>query len=154
MALKMDRLVDATEVGYFCNSVLNRGVVVSVVTAGSGVALDSPTNICGANAVASGSNPIGILLQDVVSIDLTRVPLNWYKDQTNVGNKVTILTKGWVVTNAVLGTPSGGQLAQLAASGNIQAVPVGTASTLVAPIVGRFRSGLDEAGYAKVYIDL
>lgn len=156
MALYMDRVVDATDISFYCNTVLERGFAVCVSTAGSGVNLDSPSNVCTTNAVTSGSIPLGILLSDVVSIDLTRLPLNWYKDQTNVGNKVPILTKGWIVTNKVLGTPTAGQLVQLGGSGNVTGVAVGTPSTAAQPLLGNshFRSSVDEAGYAKIYIDM
>ena len=154
MALKMDRQVDAVELGYFLNEVAERGVVVSAATAGSGIAMDSPINVATVAAVATNRRPLGVLMNDFVDIDRTRTPLNWMKDQHAVGDKCTILTKGWIVTNKVLGAASGTGHAVLAESGNIREVAYGTAETSAAPRVGRFRSGKSEEGFAKVYIDL
>jgi hypothetical protein len=154
MALKMDRQVDAVEISYFLNEVAERGNVVSVSTAGSGIALDSPSNVATVAAAASGSRPIGILLNDFVDIDTTRTQVNWMKDQSLIGNKCTILTKGWVVTNRITGTPTALQDAVLGPSGTISGVNIGTLSTAAAPKIGRFRSGLSEEGFAKVYVDL
>lgn len=155
MALKMDRQIDNTEIGYFLNEVAERGVVVSVSTAGSGVALDSNRSVATVAANSSGARPLGILLNDFVSIDRTRIPLNWQKDQQAVGDKCTILTKGWVVTNKLNGTPSGGMHATLGSSGFINAVAnVNTIDPLINPRLGRFRTGLSEDGYARIYVDL
>jgi hypothetical protein len=156
MALKMDRLVDATEIGYFLNEVAERGSVVVVSTGGSGVALDSPTNVATVATSPSGQRPLGILLNDFVSVDRTRIPINWLKDQSASGDKCTILTKGWCVTNKVLGTITAGNIAYLAESGNLRGAANTAAITNTAnqPFVGRFRSGKSEDGYARVYVDL
>lgn len=157
MALKMDRQIDAVEIGYFVNAVQERGYVVSESTQGSGIALDSPTNVAAVAATASGILPLGILLNDFVNIDLTRQPINWMKDQAQIGNKATILTKGWVITNAITAgqTPTAGQDAILDVSGLLKAASPGKNANVAAnPKVGKFRSGLDENGYARVYVDL
>lgn len=154
MALKMDRQVDAVDISYFMNETAERGVVVSYSTAGSGVAMESPFNVATVAAAPSGFDPIGILSCDVVNVDRSRTPLNWHKDVQQVGDKVCIFTKGWFVTNKIIGTPAKGDYAVLAASGNI--APTGTfvANTVASPTVGRFRSIKNEEGFAKVYIDL
>lgn len=157
MALKMDRQIDATELGYFVNTVQERGYVLSETTYGSGIALDSPSNVAIAATVASGSRPLGILLNDFVNLDLTRQPLNWHKDQAQIGNKATILTKGWVVTNAITAglTVKAGDDAILDVSGLIKNVSPGLNLNYVAnPKIGRFRSSVDENGYARIYVDL
>ncbi len=155
MALKMDRQVDATEIGFFLNEVAERGVVVSRSTAGSGVALENPANLATVAAVASGNVPLGILMNDFVDIDRTRLAVNHMKDQHVVGDKCTILTKGWVVTNKVLGTVTNATpVAVLAESGNLRAVALGTAPSAAVPHVGRFRSIKSEDGFARVYVDL
>jgi hypothetical protein len=155
MALKMDRLIDATEIGYFLNEVAERGVVVSTSTAGSGINLDNTASVATvAAATGATTRPLGILLNDFVNVDQTRIGVNWFKDQSQIGNKCTILTKGWVVTDKVVGTPQAGDLAVLAASGFIGAVAVGTASTAASPIIGHFRSRKSEDGFARVYVDL
>lgn len=154
MALKMDRQIDAVEIGFYVNEVAERGLVVSASTAGSGVALDSPLNVATVAAVASGSRPIGILMNDFVNVDQTRTWINWMKDQAQSGNKATILTKGWVVTNKINGTVNGQDKAILDASGFIKAVSPWVADAVQNPTIGRFRSKLSEDGYAKVYVDL
>lgn len=154
MALKPDRNVDAVEIGYFLNEVAERGVIVSVSTAGSGVSLDNPSNLATVAGASSGAIPLGMLLNDFVSIDRTQQTVNWMKDQHVVGDKCTIMTKGWAVTNKITGTPTKGQLAVLSSSGTVTGVAVGTPSNSVNPLVGRFRSTKNEDGYARVYVDL
>lgn len=154
MALKMDRQVDAVDITFFLAEVAERGVVVSVKTGGSGIAMDSPKNEATVAASSQNARPLGLLMNDFVDVDPTRIGVNWMKDQHRIGDKCTILTKGWIVTNKVVGTPVTGQLAVLASSGHLAPVAVGTADSANAPIVGRFRSGVSEEGFAKVYIDL
>ena len=80
---------------------------------------------------------------------------NQHKDEVQKGVKVTLLTKGWVVTNNLEGTdPNGGDLAYLAHSGNLAASDIVRDETDGTNIVGRFLSDVDEDGYAKVFIDL
>lgn len=162
MALKMDRQVDATEIGYYLNEVAERGNVVCILagavsgvgTAGSGVALDSPLNVATVVAASSGVTPLGVLMNDFVNLDLSRTPLNWMKDQSQVGDKCTILRKGWCVTNRLTGAPKGGQLAVLSSSGTVAGVALGTLGTAAAPLVGRFLTGISEEGFARLLVDL
>ena len=155
MALKGSREILATEVGLFLNEVAERGVVVSYSTAGSGVNIDSTSNVATVAASASGSKPVGILIDDFVNLDLSKQPVNWYKHQANSGDKASIVTKGWVVTNKVVGSPNAGDNAVLIANGNVSGVTLGSTWNVTAnPLVGRFRSKKDEDGYARVYIDL
>ena len=60
-------------------------------------------------------------MNDVVNKDLTRTHLNQHKDEVQKGGKVTILRKGYVVTNAVTGTPTAGGAAYAspATAGNV-----------------------------------
>jgi hypothetical protein len=149
MALKGDRHELDTEVTYFMNETATRGVIVSVNTQGSGSAMDSSTAVATVAADPSGQAPLGVLLNDVVNIDQTRQHINWHKDEVQQGSKVTILTKGFVVTDKISGTPTAGQVAYLAASGLIS----GSQAT-GAPAVGRFLSTKDADGYAKVSVNL
>lgn len=149
MALKPDRHELDTDISYFMNEVAERGVVVSVNTQGSGAAMDNAAALVTVRANPSGAAPLGILLQDMVDIDLTRQHVNWHKDEVVKGGKVCILTKGFVVTNRISGTPTAGSVAYLAASGLI----AGTQAA-GAPAIGRFLSTLDADGYAKVSINL
>lgn len=154
MALKGDRQIDAVEISYFLNEVADRGVCVSISTAGSGVALENSKNVATVATSPSGQKPLGLLLNDFVSIDRTRYPLNWHKDQQASGDKASILTKGWAVTNKLLGTVTAGQKAYLAESGNLRGSATTPVNESLQPVVGTFRSDKDENGYAKVYIDL
>ena len=149
MALKGDRHELDTEVTYFMNETASRGQVVSISTQGSGAAMDSASALATVAAEASGATPLGILLNDVVKIDQTRQHLNWHKDEVQQGGKVTILTKGFVVTDQISGTPTAGQAAYVSDSGLIAGTQDGTALQ-----IGRFLSTKDADGYAKVSVNL
>ena len=156
MALKADRNELDVDISFFMNSTAERGQIVSISTVGSGAAMDQ----AGALAViaaggASGSEtyPLGVLLNDVVDLDLTRQHINWHKDEVQKGGKVAILKKGYVVTDQVVGTPAKGKLAFMDAAGATgKFTSVSTAGKRY--IVGRFVSGVDEDGYIKVEVNL
>lgn len=65
------------------NTTATRGGVVSVnvATSGLGVSMDDANAVVAYASVASGSLPVGILLNDVVNIDLTKQHINWHKDE-------------------------------------------------------------------------
>lgn len=149
MALKGDREELQTDISFFMNETATRGLVVSVSTAGSGAAMDSAVALATVKANPSGAYPLGVLLNDMVNLDLTRQHLNQHKDEVQQGGKITILRKGWVVTNAISGTPNGGQLAYLAGTGLISATQGGGTVQ-----IGQFLSSKDADGYAKVSINL
>jgi len=153
MALKGDRLEVQHDTSFFMNEVGNKGGIVTASTVGSGAALDQSAALCTYAAVGSGKAPLGVLLTDVVNIDLTRQHINWHKNEAQKGNKVTILRKGWVVTDQVASglTIAAGDKAYLANGGRITNVWV---SDLVTPKVGQFLSTADEDGYAKVEVNL
>ena len=157
MALKPDRHEVVTDISFFMNETAERGIVVTHSTAGSGAAMDDSNALVAIPTTASGSYPAGLLLNDVVNIDLTRQHLNQHKDEVQKGGKVTLLQKGTVVTNNLEGTsPAAGNLAYLAHSGNLSTTYIIADSsdhTGSAKVVGRFLSGVDQDGYAKVYID-
>ena len=89
---------------------------------------------------------------------MTRQHLNQHKDEVQKGGKVTLLQKGTVVTSNLEGTsPSAGSPAYLAHSGNLSIADLSNDTTDTdgsTRLVGRFLSGVDEDGYAKVFIDL
>ena len=157
MALKSDRNELQTDISFFMNEVATRGGVVSLNTGGSGAAMDQGAalvNYAPQGPGASGKVPMGILLNDMVNLDLTRQHINQHKDEVQKGGKVTILRKGYVVTNNIEGTePSAGDLAYPAHSGNIAKTDIidDSAGT---PSIGRFLSGKDEDGYYKVEVNL
>ena len=85
----------------------------------------------------------------MVNKDLTRTHLNQHKDEVQKGGKVTILRKGYVVTNVIDGTPSAGDAAYAMNYGT-----AGNISTSGTYQIGRFLSSKDEDGYAKVEVNL
>lgn len=147
MALKSDRYELQTDISFFYNEgAATRGGVVVYDTAGSGAAMDQGVNLV---KYATTGIPVGILLNDVVNKDLTRTHLNQHKDEVQKGGKVTVLRKGYVVTNNVTGTPTAGATAYrcTVTAGNVSAVASGNA-------IGAFVSTKDEDGYAKVEVNL
>jgi len=149
MALKPDRVELLTDVSFFMSTTATRGGVVSAVTAGSGVAMDDANAVVAYAANPSGAKPIGVLLNDVVDIDLTRQHINWHKDEVQKGGKVTVLRQGQVTTNLVAGSPTAGADAYVAASGFIS-----TSQAAGAVKIGQFLSATDADGYAKVSVNL
>jgi hypothetical protein len=152
MALKPDRIELLTDISFFMNTTAERGGVVSAVTtaSGVGVSMDDANAVVSYAAAASGAKPVGVLLNDVVDIDLTRQHINWYRDEIQKGGKVTVLRNGQVTTNMLVAgtTPSAGADAYVGASGLI-----GTSSTNAVKI-GQFLSAKDSDGYAKVSVNL
>lgn len=150
MALKSDRFEFATDISFFMNETATRGGVVSLSTGGSGAAMDQSQALVTYAATPSGKMPVGILLNDMVNLDLTRQHLNQYKNEVQKGSKVTILRKGYVVTSNIQGTPAAGDSVYVAHSGNVaNSDVIGGGS-----VIGRFLSSKDQDGYAKVEINL
>lgn len=150
MALKSDRIELLTDISFFMTTTATRGGVVSAVTSGSGVSMDDANAVVAYAAVASGAKPVGVLLNDVVDLDLTRQHINWHKDEVQKGGKVTVLRQGQVTTNMLVSgiTPAVGTPAYVGASGLI-----GTSSTNAVQ-VGQFLSAKDADGYAKVSVNI
>ena len=163
MALKSDRYEFQTDVSFFMNEVAERGGIVchatgivSAATTPSGAAMDASLNVVSYVANPSGKVPAGILLNDMVNLDLTRQHINWHKNEIQKGGKVTVLRKGYVVTNQihVSGTPIAGSYAYVADSGLISTSTRALFLDSGAQPVGRFLTGKDGDGYAKVEINL
>ena len=157
MALKADRYELQTDISFFYNAgaVSRGGVVVHDSTTASGAAMDQGVNLVKYKTAASTDVPVGILLNDVVNKDLTRTHLNQHKDEVQKGGKVTILRKGYVVTNLITGTPNVGDVAYACdqEAGNISTgAPSAAASGALG--IGRFMTDKDEDGYAKVEVNL
>lgn len=157
MALKSDRYEESTDISFFYvgGTGTRGGVVCFDELSASGAALDQGDNTVLYKAAGDSDVAVGILLNDVVDKDLTRTHLNQYKDEVQKGGKVTVLTRGWVVTNNVDGTPGPGDMAYAsnANAGNI-ATSAANAAQSGALSVGRFMSAKDADGYAKVFINL
>jgi hypothetical protein len=150
MALKPDRYTLEQEIAYFCNDIVNRGVVLAFGSSGSGVALDQTQAIAALPGTGvAGLRPLGLLMNDMVNVDVTKFHLNWYQDTIPVGGKCTLLKKGWAVTDQVASgiTPVAGDPAYLAPFGQV----TNAAGT---PQVGRFLSAKDEKGFVKLQVNL
>lgn len=153
MALKSDRIEINSRIDFFMNETAERGGIVSFLTSGSGAAMDQALQLCTYAASQSGKMPIGLLMGDMVNLDLTRQKLNPYKEEVQKGGKVTIWDKGEVVTNWLVPAISvtAGNAAYLGPSGLITNVNTGHKDS---PRVGTFMSTKDVDGYAKVAVNL
>lgn len=157
MALKADRYELQTDISFFCNEATTRGgVVLHDTTVGSGAAMDQGVNkvVTSAAVPANTKVPVGILLNDVVNKDLTRTHLNQHKDEVQMGGKVTILRKGYVVTDKVSGTPTVGNWAIVHINGTVSGVADAAIESNENLIVGKFLSTKDSDGYCKVEVNL
>lgn len=157
MALKADRYEESTDISYFytAGTATRGGVVCLDLLSASGAALDQGDNTVSYKQATQTNVPVGILLNDVVNKDLTRTHLNFYKDEVQKGGKVTVLTRGWVVTNMIDGTPTPGSPAY--ASPTTAGYITTSASGALASgnlVIGRWMSRKDADGYAKVYVNL
>jgi hypothetical protein len=150
MALKPDRIEAYTDISFFMNEVGERGGVVVHSTAGVGVSMDDGDAVVEYAASPSGKSPAGLLLNDVVDLDLTRQHINWHKDEVQVGSKVTLLRQGQVTTNVVVTglDISAGDVAYFGAEGVL------TTDSTNSVQVGRFLSDYDADNYVKVDINI
>jgi hypothetical protein len=157
MALLGDRYEVIQSIDFFMDATAERGGCATQLTAGSGVSLDQAAHAVSYAAAPSGYTPVGILLNDVVNLDLTRQHINFHKNEVQQGGKVTILQEGWVVTNMVYPgvTPAAQDLCYVSLSGylNTTAESDQSAANSSQPI-GRFMSTKDEDGFVKVYVKL
>lgn len=169
MALKPDRIHIDSKIDFFMNETATRGGIVCVSTVGSGSAMDQSAQLCTyvPDARMSGVRPLGVLMNDMVNLDLTRQHINFQKDEIQKGGKVTIWSKGTVVTDKVYpgATPTAGQPAYVAHSGYIANSDLcnntdngpegsGVIGARSRRWVGQFLSTKDEDGYAKVSVNL
>jgi hypothetical protein len=153
MALLAHRKHIDSRIDFFMSATAERGGIVSFSTSGSGEANDQAAQLATYAANPSGATPIGLLINDVVNVDLTRTHLNWYKDEVQVNSKVTIWEKGEVLTNMIQPgvTITAGQEAFLHASGYVSNTNFLDQSN---NRVGRFMSTKDENGFAKLAVNL
>jgi hypothetical protein len=152
MALKPDRVESFTDVSFFMNTTADRGgVVVYNGNGGTGSSMDdSDAVVIYPTGSPSGTAPAGVLLNDVVNLDLTRQHINYHKDEVQKGGKVAILRRGTVVTNMLAAgqSPVAGQDAYYDGAGKF--TTVSTNSTKV----GTFLGQKDTDSYVKVDINL
>ena len=147
MALRPDRNEHLTDLSFFMNETAERGVIVTAATQGSGAAMDdSAAAVQVANAIIE--KPVGLLLNDVVNLDLTRQHINYAKDEVQQGGKVLLLRVGTVTTDQISGSITMGAAAHFMSDGTLA-----TGSTASIQ-VGRFLSKKDADGFAKVAINI
>ena len=159
MALKPDRDPLVWDISKFYTSLTysgtkaQRGGIVVATGTSSGAAMDQSTNAAWYIGDPSGKAPLGMLMADVVNIDLNRSFLNPNKTEAQLNDKVPLMVKGWATTNMIddTGGINPGDVAYLAGSGYLTS-DSGNGSNR--PVVGKFLSSKDEDGYCKVYIDL
>ena len=154
MALKADRNELDVDISYFMNETAERGQIVVISTAGSGAAMDQAGALVTVAAASTTNIPVGVLLNDVVNLDLTRQHINWHKDEVQKGGKVAILKKGYVVTDQIEGTPTAGALAFMDDADTGKFAVAASIDDGEYTAVGRFMSTKDEDGYAKVEVNL
>ena len=154
MALKSDRSTIETEITRICPSVAERGVVLVTTTSGSGTAIGDRAGVADLVTNPSGYRVAGLLMSNVVNIDLTRFHLSFHNDERQIGSKVTLLRKGRVTTNKVTGTPTDGATAYLTANGVLTPTRSATGGDVATPKVGVFAGAEDEDGYATVDFNL
>lgn len=149
MALKSDRYELQTDISFFYNdSATTRGCLVGHTGAGgTGAAMDQGAALCKKDKTAA---PLGILLNDVVDKDLTRTHLNQHKDEVQKGGKVTILRKGYVLTNDITNVAdcAAGEVAYRCDDVDGKIASSGTVA------IGRFLSAKDADNYCKVEVNL
>ena len=116
----------------------------------------------------SGIVPVGVLLQDIESMQYSKHPQYLQRDVADIGSKVSLMSVGECYTDFLdpFATPhiSAGKVAYLTNSGMVTtrdfapgevgtSVPGGTAGGS-GIIVGRFMSNVDSNGFAKLWVNI
>ena len=149
MALRPTRNEFLTDLSFFMNETSERGVMCVASTQGSGAAMDqSEAAVKVASAV--GDKPVGLLLNDVVDLDLTRQHNNYDQDEMQKGGKVLLLRAGFVVTDQISGAITLGDAAHFVDDGRFCSAAASSHSAQV----GRWLSKKDSDGYAKLQINI
>jgi hypothetical protein len=151
MALRPDRNELQTDLSFFMNEVAERGIVLVHESQGSGAAMDDSSAAVSIPGVGDlAKHPAGLLLNDVVDLDLTRQHINFAKDEMQKGGKCLLLRRGFVVTNMISGSITLGEKAYFGTDGKLTSATAYSGSTAV----GRWLSKKDADGYAKVDINI
>ena len=152
MALRPDRNEFLTDLSFFMNEVAERGILVVQSTQGSGAAMDQSEAAVKIGSVDDKATdmPVGLLLCDVVNLDLTRQHINYDKDEVQKGSKVLLLRRGFVVTDQISGAITMGEPAHWMGGGQLCSATANSASVQV----GRWLSKKDADGFAKVEINI
>jgi len=168
MALKPDRKYHiGTDISYFMNETAEKGEVLVFSTGGSGAAMDDANAVVTSPTTPSGKYLAGVLLTDVVNIDLTRQHINWHKDEVQLGGKVTLLRQGEITTNVIdtgvtpeIGEPAYVGYGAITSGGTPQGwastTPVTDSSSRAAATyqLGTFKSLKDADDYAVIEVNI
>lgn len=151
MALKPDRFEQYTDIRFFMNETGERGCIVIHDTSVSGLGGLDDAGAVVKKPTDSGGVPAGMLMNDVVNVDLSRYRLNEQKDEVQVNSKVCLMKRGHAKTNMLVAgqNPVAGSGAYYNNGGLLTMSAGGTNG-----LVGRFASSKDEDGYVVVEINL
>lgn len=156
MAVKGDRQINATEIRYISEAAMEAGICVVVKSSqptGRGVSPGyndaAPVAVKVSGTPASGTRPIGMLLDNVVSIDPTKQHRNYQRVESLIGEPMCVLTDGWCRTNMITGTPAAGDPAYLGVDSTFD-----TTQRNSIPAVGKFVTAKGTDGFAIVSVKL
>lgn len=149
MSLKPDRIRTEEDLSFYMNEVGEAGQVVVIADVGTGAAMDDVDQTVEITATVANADVAGILMQDVVDIDLTKHHLNRHDGSVQKGGKVTVLRRGQITTDKIDNTVTAAGPAYLAAGGLLS-----TTQASNAPQVGYFVSAQDADGFVRVSVSL
>jgi len=149
MALRPTRNEHLTDLSFFMDEVAERGLMCVASTQGSGAAMDQSAAAVKV-ASALSDEPVGLLLNDMVNLDLTRQHINYAQDEMQKGGKVLLLRAGFVVTDQISGAITLGEAAHFVPGGSFCSATASSHSDQV----GRWLSKKDADGYAKIQINI
>lgn len=148
--------IEASEPRFTCSNAAEAGTTLVFETTGSGDTLGDQGGSVKLSTDPSGQKVAGIASTDVIDIDETAYNgyRNHQKVQQKIGERVNLITKGFVTTNKVTGTPTLGDTAYLTANGVLTPTLSATGGLIATPKVGRFDGGKDADGYVTVSINI
>lgn len=97
--LRPDRIEEIT-INYFIRGSSERGRIVELLPERQMIDGNSYEEV---QAGRHDGVPIGVLLEDVVNVDLCKTPIHHWSHTTVPGSKVTILQRGVIVTDQISG---------------------------------------------------
>ena len=153
MALKPDRNIKHDTIAFYCNEVAERGRIMVYDTSVSGLGGMDEANALVKMPTGGVGAPAGLLMNDVVDVDLSRYRLNEHQDEVQKNSKVRLAKVGSVKTNCIVAgvNPVAGSGAYFTVSGELTMTQPGNGAH---SLVGRFDSSKDADGYARVEINI
>jgi len=147
MALGPNRQVFQTTIDYAVNVVAERGGILSY-SATAGEALY--------DVDGSGALPLGLLLDDVESLNFDRQPEYLQRNVVDVGSTVGVANEGVFDTNMVVVSPAPAQglPAYLHPGGQVGVTQLNDGVGNLSPLVGTFRSAIDANGFVRLLVNL